>query len=209
MKKLTSIILSLIILTSITVVPCFADTQVPQTDTSGFSPIKAYMKQEGIKKIEDMEDNSGDFHINSSQAKVYTIPGSKGTLTSNAWRSTYYTISGNTYQWDYQVSAVYDGTYTVERIRTSWQGSASLRNSASISLGLGDSVSASASSTWQYTTTVVKYWENSNGATMSWYSSNMYVTPSIDYRDSTISIANTALVKLQGDPMPYQITASV
>jgi hypothetical protein len=115
-----------------------------------------------------------------------------------------------TLQWSYQVSAVYSGSYDVETIRTTWQGSASLRNSASITLGISQSGgNAGASSSWQTVSTVAKYWENSNGSKTSDYSSNMVVTPAIDYRSSTIGLINTARVKLKADAKPYEISASV
>lgn len=145
----------------------------------------------------------------SKNSKSYSIPGGKGTITSNAWRSTSATSSGNTYQWDYQVSAVYSGNYAVSSIRTTWRGSASLRNSASIDLGISDSgVSAGGGSSWQNVNTVTKYWENTNGAKESSYRSNMVVTPKKDYRSGTISITNTARVKLSKDAKPYEISAS-
>ncbi|KXG43746.1 hypothetical protein [Tepidibacillus decaturensis] len=209
MKKIVSLVLSVVFIMSLPVAG-FAEKQEPQTDMSGFSPIQHYLEQEGINKIKNKKDKSGDVTIQSSQAKEYSIPGGKGTLTSNTWRSTFSTKSGNTLQWDYQVSAVYDGTWTVERIRTTWQGSANLRNSASISLGIsGSGVSASSSESWQNIKTVAKYWENTNGATMSWYSSNMIVSPEQDYQAFTIALVNTALVKLNGDNMVYQISSGV
>ena len=138
------------------------------------------------------------------------ILGGKGTLTSNAWRSTRDTSSGNTYQWDYHVSAVYSGNKTVESIKTSWYGGSSLRNSGSISLGVSNSgATVGASSSWQHITTPVKYWENVNGAKRSDYRSNLVVSPSRDYRPSTISLTNTARVKLKGDPKPYEVSAGV
>ena len=150
----------------------------------------------------------------ANQSKTKNLPDGRkeyGQLISNAWRSSGDgKRSGNTLQWDYQVSAEYKGSKTVERIRTTWQGSASLRNSASISLGVsGSGASAGASSSWQTIKTVSKYWENTNGAKTSCWRSNMYVTPAIDYRSSTISIANTALVKLSCDARTFEITASV
>lgn len=146
----------------------------------------------------------------SSQAKSYTLPGGQGTLTSNAWRTTGDgSISGNTRQWDYQVSAVYSGTKTVQRIRATWWGGASLRNGASISLGIsGSGVSVGASSSWQYVETVHKYWENTNGSKSSSWRSNMIVAPQGDYRSGTIFIANTAMVKVSTDARTFQITAS-
>ncbi|MDU7471390.1 MAG: hypothetical protein E7K67_01990 [Peptostreptococcaceae bacterium] len=194
MKKFSKITsLALVTMTLLGAIPSYAQT-LPQTDLSGFSPIKHYEQQERLK---------------TKDSKELTIPGGQGTLTSNAWRSTTGTNSGNTIQWDYQVSAVYSGPKQVEKIRTTWQGQASLRNSASISLGIGDdSVSAGGGSSWQTTQTVSKFWENSNGATTSDYGSNMIVTPAIDYRTGTISITNTASVKLKGDPKTYSYSAS-
>lgn len=145
----------------------------------------------------------------ASNSRTYNIPGNKGKLTSNAWRSRL-NSSGNTYQCDYQVSSEYSGDHTVESIRATWQGSASLRNSASISLGVsGDGASAGASSSWSTVKTVAKYWENSNGSKNSSYRSNMVISPSVDYRSNTVSIVNTARVKLKGDEKPYEISASV
>ena len=150
----------------------------------------------------------------SSQSKVKNLPDSSksyGTLTSNAWRTTGNGfISGNTRQWNYQVSAEYKGSKTVEKIRTTWRGSASLRNSASITLGISNSGgSAGTSSSWQSVNTVSKYWENSNGAKSSSWSSNMIVTPSKDYRDNTIALVNTAVVILTCDKRPFEISAGV
>jgi hypothetical protein len=146
----------------------------------------------------------------ASQASPKTLPGGYGKLTSNAWRSSDYTESGNTYQWDYQVSAVYSGSKKVERIRSTWQGSASLRNSASITLVISNSgASAGASSSWQTVNTVSKYWENTNGTKSSSWRSNMIVSPSKDYRSNTISIINTALVKLSCDKRTFEISAGV
>lgn len=145
----------------------------------------------------------------ASNSRYLTIPSGKGKITSNAWRSSSATTSGNTYQWDYQVSAVYSGSESVSSIRTTWKGSASLRNSASINLGVSASgASAGASSSWQNVNTVTKYWENNNGAKESSYRSNMVVSPKEDYREDTISITNTARVKLKGDAKSYEITAS-
>lgn len=144
----------------------------------------------------------------SSQAKSYTIPGSQGILTSNVWRSTAGRTSGNTLQWDYQVSAVYSGSKKVESIRTTWKASASMRNSANISLGISNSgADAGGGSSWATTSTQIKYWENSNGAKESSYSSNVIISPKGDYRTGTISVFNTAKVKLSGDKKPYEISS--
>ncbi|MFE3574036.1 hypothetical protein [Lysinibacillus sp. NPDC059133] len=146
----------------------------------------------------------------ASQGKSYNIPGSQGTLTSNVWRTTAGQTSGNTVQWDYQVSAVYSGSEKVESIRTTWNASASMRNSANISLGISDSgANAGGGSSWATTSTKTKYWENNNGAKESSYRSNVIVSPKKDYRTGTISVVNTAKVKLSGDKKSYEISAGM
>lgn len=138
------------------------------------------------------------------------LPGGQGKITSNAWRTTGNgSVSGNTRKWDYQVSAVYSGSKTVQRIRSTWWGGASLRNGASFSLGIsGSGVTVSSGSTWTHITTKKKYWENTNGAKSSSWRSNMVIAPSKDYRSDTIYIANTALVKVKTDTRTFQISAS-
>jgi hypothetical protein len=144
-----------------------------------------------------------------SQAKSYKLPASQGTLISNTWRQNGYDASGNTAQWDYQVSAVYSGSKAVERIRSTWTGSASLRNGGSLSLGLSKGgVTVGASSSWQYVSQT-GYWQNSNGAKSSSWRSNFIVAPRVDYRSDTVSIMNTALVKLKSSAQTYSISSGV
>lgn len=146
----------------------------------------------------------------TSQARNFNIPGGQGTLTANVWRQTIHTASGNTYQWDYQVSAVYKGSKAVEYIQTAWKAGASLKNSAGINIGVGDtSISAGNSSSWEHVTTVEKRWKNSNGAKSADYKSNIVVGPKDDYKQYSIYLTNTATVKLKGDPKPYSIKAGV
>lgn len=151
----------------------------------------------------------------TSDSQSLTIPSNGGTLTSDVWRSTTETTSGNTLQWDYQITAKYTGSRTVQSIKAAWYSSASLRNSASInmSFSVGDggiaSISAGASSTWQTTTTRNVTWTNSNGSTSSWDRSNIAIGPKVDYRADTICTYNTATVTVSGDAKPYTITASV
>lgn len=197
-KSVVSVIVAFGLFSSV----CFGSSGMPATDYSGYSPIKESLKTKSLNQ-------PGVIKVKSSQSSVYTIPNNLGTLTSNVWRSTFGSQSGNTLQWNYQVSAKYTGKLKVARIRTSWQAAASMRNSATISLGLGDTVSAGAGSAWLSTCSVTKYWENTNGATSADYSSNMYVAPQQDYRSNTISLANTATVQLQGDPRVYSYVASV
>lgn len=160
-----------------------------------------------VEASNDMNDSITSIQPKWSQGKDLTVPG--GKLTSNVWRQSIGTNYGNTVQWDFQVSAVYSGTQTVERIRTTWKGSASLRNSAEISLGLDleGGVSAGSGTSWQTVSTPTKYWQNSNGSKVADYRSNLVVGPSKDYRTNTAYITNTALVKLKGYAKTYEINA--
>lgn len=196
MKKFAAFALAVMMVCSLTVT-AFAQSPDPEPVRGG-TPASAE------------ENRYNGITTRTAQAKPFTIPGKQGTLTANAWRSTKETTSGNTLQWDYQVSAVYAGSKTVESIRTSWCGSASLRNSATLTLGISESgITVGAGSSWTQVTTPVKYWENSNGAKSSDYRSNLTVSPKRDYRADTISLSNTARVVLKGDPKPYEITASI
>lgn len=142
----------------------------------------------------------------ASQAKTASTP--YGTLESDVYRSGY-TTSGNTLQWNYQVTGKVGGSQSVEQIKTTWTGGASLRNSASFSLAVGSSgVSVGGSSSWAYVSQT-KYWSNTNGARLATYNTNMVVAPKNDYRSDTISLQNTAFVKFRGDARNWQITASV
>lgn len=142
----------------------------------------------------------------ASDREPANAPG--GKLYSNAWRSPL-TSSGNTYKFEYQVSAEYSGSKTVEYIRTSWKTCASLRNSASISIGVSaGEVSAGSSSSWQNTCQSAN-WTNSNGSKTASWRSNAVITPRADYRSNTVSIQNTARVKIKGYAQPTDITASV
>ncbi|MBN8193349.1 hypothetical protein JI667_14460 [Bacillus sp. NTK074B] len=132
-----------------------------------------------------------------------------GKLTSNAWRSSL-SSSGNTYQFTYQTSAVYSGSNSVDWIKTTWEACASLRNSASMSIGISaDGVSAGSSSSWQNVCQSA-YWQNSNGAKGAYSETrNAVIKPSADYRSGTVSIQNEAKVKIKGDARSWSVNASV
>jgi hypothetical protein len=66
----------------------------------------------------------------------YNVPG--GRLECHVWRENSGRVSGNSIGWEYQVAAKYIGSDAVKEIRTAWVGKASLRNSASISVGIGN-----------------------------------------------------------------------
>ncbi|WP_051233992.1 hypothetical protein [Butyrivibrio sp. NC3005] len=174
----------------------------------GVNPSEAAISSE-VQERDSSSFSNGGISVKSKQSKSYTINGNKGTLTANAWRTS---LDGkkvnNTLQWDYQVSAVYAGSYEVEYIKTQWNASASLRNSASITLGVSDTgVSAGVSSSWQTVKTATKYYMNTKGQKTVDYRSNVIVTPAKDYRSSTISVINTASVKLKKDKKVYSISA--
>ncbi len=198
-KKIVGLILSVCML-----MPCTFSVNAAQNNASSNTEASLDYDEQQV----DQEDGQSPM-LRSSQSKSYKIPGDKGTLTSNAWRTTGNgTESGNTLQWDYQVSAVYAGSKSVESIRTTWKGQASLRSSATFNLGVNQSgVVAGAGSSWQTVTTPEKYWENDNGSKESSVRSNMVISPKKDYRADTISIINTARVYLKGDAKPYTITA--
>lgn len=136
-----------------------------------------------------------------------------GKLYSNVWRSNSPSRSGTTYQWDYQVSAKYNGTAKVKEIRTTWYVSASLRSGASVAMGVGAgatvSANASASESWQTVATASRYWSNTNGAKESSWRSNAIVSPRKDYRRNTFSVINEARVLIKGNKKPYTISAGV
>ena len=136
-----------------------------------------------------------------------------GKLYSDVWRSNNPSKSGETYQWDYQVSAKYDGTAKVKEIRTTWYVSASLRSGASVGMGVGYgatvSANASTSENWQTVPTAARYWSNTNGTKESSWRSNAIVSPRLDYRRKTFSVINEARVLIKGNKKPYTISAGV
>ncbi|WP_088839328.1 hypothetical protein [Listeria sp. ILCC792] len=145
----------------------------------------------------------------ATDATSYSIPGKKGKITSNVWRSNYPSTSGNTGKYSYQVSAVYSGSKKVTEIKTTFRTGASLRNSASLNIGTSSGgASAGASSSWQ-TVSKTAYWINKNGSKTSSWRSNATFAPYRDYRKNTVFVMNTARVKLSGDQKPYEITASI
>ncbi|MCA1322355.1 hypothetical protein LC085_20970 [Bacillus tianshenii] len=145
----------------------------------------------------------------ASDSNYVNMPSGYGKLTSNAWRSSL-TTSGNTYQFEYQTSAVYSGTKSVDWIKTTWEACASLRNSASMSIGISaDGVSAGSSSSWQNVCQSA-YWQNSNGAKGAYSERrNAVIKPRADYRTGTVSIQNEAKVKVVGDARSWSVNASV
>lgn len=147
-----------------------------------------------------------DAGIRSDQSKL-KVP--KGSLVADVWRGQG-KRSGNTIKWNYQVSSKYKGKKAVKWIQTKWYSSASLRNSASISLGLSKSTArASKSSSWKRVATATKYWKNSNGSKSADWRSNAVVGPSKDYRLRSIYTCNTGTVRLKGYPKKYEISASI
>jgi hypothetical protein len=54
-----------------------------------------------------------------------------------------------------------------------------------------------------------KYWNNTNGARLATYRTNMVATPKQDYRGGSVGLVNNAYVKFNGDARSWQINASV
>ncbi|MEI5909709.1 hypothetical protein WAK64_22215 [Bacillus spongiae] len=144
----------------------------------------------------------------ASDSETLTLPSGYGTLKSDAWRGSL-TTSGNTYKFDYQTSAVYSGSYNVEYIKTTWEVCASLRNSATMSIGISSTgVTAGAGSTWQNKCDSA-YWQNSNGATGAYSERrNAVIKPSVDYRSGTVSLQNEAKLKIKGDARSWTVNAA-
>ncbi len=137
---------------------------------------------------------------------------SYGNLVVNVWRQTNPTTSGNTLQWDYQVSSQYKGKKKVKEIRTSWYCTADLRKSATLTLSVGrDSISASSSKSWQTKKTKTHYWSNTNGSKSSSYRSNVYVGPKKNYERDSICTYNTGYVRIKVSKYEYSFryTSSV
>jgi hypothetical protein len=146
-----------------------------------------------------------------SQEKALILPADKGRLEARVWRqSGNGTISGNTLQWDYKVTAYYSGPKSVDWIQVNWYGGASLRNGASVSIGVGrDGASVGASSSWQQGRTETLHWTNTQGQTISDYSQTMVVAPRQDYQTDSIYTVSIAKLKLIGDAKVYATSASV
>lgn len=150
-----------------------------------------------------------------AQTRDITINAKAGArLTSDTWCGTR-VRSGSTYQWDYQVAAKvnlgFNTGYQVERIRTTWIVGASLRNSASLDIGVSKdgTFKAGGSSSWQNVESKPKYWENTKGQKEASYRTNFIVKPARDYRDSTRYVTNTAFVKLKNNAKTYEISSGV
>ena len=146
-----------------------------------------------------------------SQEKALVLPNGKGRLEARVWRQTGNgTISGNTLQWDYKVTAYYSGTRTVDWIRVVWYGGASLRNGASVSIGISrDGAEVGTSSSWQQGRTETLRWTNTRGQKISDYTQTMVVAPRQDYQSDSIYTVAVAKVKLIGDAKVYATSASV
>ena len=146
-----------------------------------------------------------------SQERTLVLPNGKGRLEARVWRqSGNGTVSGNTLQWDYKVTAYYAGPRAVDWIQINWYGGASLRNGASVSIGIGrDGAEVGTSSSWQQGRTETLHWTNTRGQKISDYSQTMVVAPRQDYQRDSIYTVSIAKVKLIGDAKVYATSASV
>lgn len=147
-----------------------------------------------------------------SDRAVRNLPSNYGKLYVRVWRGDG-KESGNTRKWDYLVSAKYlrrKKKVRVKSIRISWQGGASLRNGASISLGISDSgVSVGAYEKWTYVKTKVKYWINTKGQNNASYRSNLVAAPSQDYKRWSVWLINTGKLRIKGDKRSWEYSAAV
>jgi hypothetical protein len=136
-----------------------------------------------------------------------SVPGG-GTITSNIWRGST-SSSGNTYQWDYQVSAVYSGSQTVTSIRSTWTLGSCLKSSASFDIGVSaGGFSVGASSSWQCDS-ITAYWVNTNGSKSASWRSTAVAAPSKYYESGSIWGKTVARVYTTGYAQPKDATASV
>jgi hypothetical protein len=126
-----------------------------------------------------------------------------GTIECHVWRDNLDVESGNTVQWEYQVAAKYFGNKTVTEIETRWYGRASLRNSATISVGIGNPSHAMLGSSWDPVETREQRWVNTRGQTESSFRDNLVISPKQDYRENTVGVTNHASVIVYGDGKPY------
>ena len=140
------------------------------------------------------------------QIKEKKVP--EGYLSAHVYRSDK-EKSGNTLQWEYDASAMYDGTRKVKLIRITVTASASLRNSASISLGFSQTgVSAGVGSSWQ-TTSTVKCNEETDGMPVVRLNNNIVIGPAKDYRKNTIMITNIATLELDNNVKVYEESVGI
>lgn len=142
-----------------------------------------------------------------SSYSAHSIP--YGTITSNVSKGALTAYNGGGY-WIYTVSAIYEGSYSVERVRTTWTGSVYLRKSAKLELRMGYlGNAASASSSWQ-AISQTKYWENTNGNPSAfWTNGKMFVTPTADCMTSSVALSNKATLKIRGDARIWETSAAV
>jgi hypothetical protein len=143
--------------------------------------------------------------INDSESG--SVPGG-GTLTSNAWRGSQQT-SGDTYKWDYQVSAVYNGKQKVTKVQTIWTVGACMSNSSSFTIGVqADGFTVGSGSSWTCGS-VTAHWTNTNGATTSSWRSTAVAAPAKYYKSGSIWEKNVARVWTLHYKQPKEVVASI
>ncbi len=134
-----------------------------------------------------------------------------GTLYSYTERQSTGSVNGNVRKVKFYVYAKYSGSQTVTSIKCSWKTGAKLRNSATLTLntsvGSSYSVSASASSTYQNVESSTKYWNNTNGATISYEASNFTIAPKSDLYGTCFWVTSTARVTTKGYSKPTSISS--
>lgn len=140
-------------------------------------------------------------------SRPHSVPGG-GTLMSNVWHSIRST-SGNTYRWDYQVSAVYTGSQRVTYIRTMWTVGSCMKNGSSFTIGVSkDGFSIGSGSSWTCGA-VTAHWTNTNGAKTASWRSTAVAAPAKYYQSDSIWARNVARVYTSGYKKPTDVTASI
>lgn len=114
-------------------------------------------------------------------------------------------------EWDYTGRASIKNSPNSGTLKLTIKGQASLRKSASISIGVGvDSVSASVSSSWEivsstYSQTKSVTKKSAEQSTSD--TSNLIVAPRADYNNNTACITVTASIKYSNSSKTYKINA--
>ena len=167
----------------------------------------------GTRVYSDNNDDSNVPVTRTCQEKPLNLPDGFGKLWSNTWRSRFGKIEGHTIQWDYLTRAKYEGNKKVFAIRTTWTSSATLKNSASMSVAAsgGDttSVEAGGSSSWQSITSGKRYLMNTKGQKEAFVRGNVVIGPEKHYDRGTFFVTSTASIAFKRNGIVYRISSGV
>ena len=139
------------------------------------------------------------------------LDANNGTLIAYAAFDRFGSHMSNGMEWDYTGRASIKNSPNSGTLKLTIKGQASLRKSASISIGVGvDSVSASVSSSWEivsstYSQTKSVTKKSAEQSTSD--TSNLIVAPREDYNNNTACITVTASIKYSNSSKTYKINA--